>query len=371
MKNLVYTFSLATTLLIVSSCHLSNEPTSIADKSARQANHKGSTDLAASSQFVKSSRENQVDQSIQKEYEVRNGVIHFKDLDTYLKTKSLLKQLSASERIKKVKISGFTSLLESYQKYFEEVEKDSLHLKSGALSKEYQDIVSIVDKDGKQEFLNSELVESALLNRNGLVYIGKILYRFTDKRQDIVADGDPSKLGSNDQMVMSISDPIIPLSRQARVAAAGCNGMWKSKRNLDEERQIALHVYLKKTQYISGSNSRVECMPFAFGVPYKKDHLGYGAYDWVNYRTNNHISSIWRCTVVRSDNFESKVANDNYAYDNDWNTIEYGGTVLTFENVPFAYGTPSPQFSAWFELGGGYYYSRGVPFDQRIDMVCP
>lgn len=233
MRNLIYLNILLATILLVVSCQLPSDSISSVSP-ANQDNDNKIVNSKISSEVKSAIQENLVDLSLKSDYEVKRGILHFKDLDTYLKVRNSLRKLSISDRIQKTNLSGFTSLLSLYQEYIDKFEKDQ-DIES------YRDIIGKVSNDKKQQFLNSDFVVSALVNRAGLVYIGKILYQFSDKQQEIIIDGDISKLGITSQMVQRFDNPTTQVAKQARLASADlCGSSWRNKYSDDDERQIAL-----------------------------------------------------------------------------------------------------------------------------------
>lgn len=384
MKKLICIAILLSVVSLVDSCKSPSDPPSPINLPEKQGNNARTTAQSYSPSQVKSIIENNlIDKSLESDYEVRQGVLHFRDLDTYLKVRNELRKLSTPDRIKKTGVGNFISLLSLYQEFIDKTNKNES-------TESYRDIVVQVKKENsnesKLELLNTDLTVAALINRDGLVYIGKILYQFTDKYEEYVLDGDQSKLGTTNQLVQKLESEITPDNRQARLIVADfCRQSWTQKVSTDYQRRVALDVKMKATSYVTGSfpggvynggaygsgtYSRIECQPTAFGVPYKN-----GGTEWKNYRTTNHLKSAWSFTATQVDNHLTQAAYDNYEYWNDWNWIDYGGTILTFYNVPNYYVVNNDVYSnevrPQFQFDGGYYYTDGVPEAQKLMMLCP
>lgn len=306
--------------------------------------------------------QNLVDNNISNSYEAKNGILHFKDLSSFRSVMNSLNNLPIQKRIAKTDIPGFKSLLSCYDDYLKEFKDET---KKPNLES-YNDIISLsVEK--KQKYIYTDFVKSALLNRQGLVYIGKILYKFTDDQQQVVVDGDLKKLGKKDQMVMTYSDPTTPVSNARQ--SATCNGFDDGSQNADNTRQIHLKIYMAKSYYLtSGTTGDVDMKGYAYGEPTKRGGW-FDGYSNVRYTTDNTLYSEWTFTVKFNDTQETKTASDSYLNQNYYDYIDFSGTTLTFHNIPNA--QYNVRFSPQFSFGPGYYYTTGVPPQYKIETKCP
>lgn len=328
-----------------------------------------SIEAAHERQDERAARLNAVDSSIIGSFEVRDGILHFKDLASYLAELENIKKIPLPERYLTFKAPGFKSLLSSYQELFDLLNSVKEREESVKIIEKFNSIASQT-KDGIV-LLNSDHVSSALLDERGLIYIGKILHRFTDKGQTIVLDGDIKKLNTSSELVKNYKSLYkIDINKGGRLAnALSCPGFTKYSFNADSERQIKLEVYCRRGVYPNGNQTATTTFqPFALGTPYRAYYKsGYRYYE--QYRTTNFIGVNWVCQVETAGAIQS--ARNTYAYDNDWNFIDYGGSTFTFNNVPYDpyYGPDTAYINFFFD--GGYYYSRGVPEQFQIGMSCP
>jgi hypothetical protein len=292
---------------------------------------------------------------ITNDYEVREGTLHFRDGDAFLKAHQALSKMKQVERIKFAETAGFKSLLASQSEFTkareaaeaannEEAYRDALT--------QYADIISW-EKDQTLVFNVRSPLLASYLDRTGVLYIGKALYKFSDLDEVIVLDGDRAKLNNPESdVVKRIAHTTSKAGARTTtcqyidnkiVAGTSCN-----------DRRSRLSVITQSNVYLAGNGKYVTILtPYALAYPYKKNFWG----SWVHYTTDNRMYSHWTYTAYCTEP-GNVVQNTyaNYVDSNNWDSIEYWGDVITFSNVT----NPGTVFSFFeFPTDNGWH-----------DMIC-
>ena len=191
---------------------------------------------------------NAVDESIKGDFELKEGVLHFKNVASFIKLRDSFINLKMSDRAEFADKQGFESRLSLTFKALEKVRN--------AKSKEEYDnlIVSNIDfiaYDKESELAVSRISDdcaASILNKDGLVYIGKILYKFADGAEYIVFDGDKSKLMGikNGRIAESLEIAVIDTkksNKNARICTyLGVIGWSTNPNNIDKSGKVEYKV---------------------------------------------------------------------------------------------------------------------------------
>ncbi|MBU1820524.1 MAG: hypothetical protein KKG00_03290, partial [Bacteroidetes bacterium] len=132
---------------------------------------------------------NLVDETIQGSYVVRNGILHFRDFESFDKISEQFKNMNIHDRtnfFSNYGFSSYTNEVRMTQKKLDEAEDETTFNK---ILLDNQDILDVLDdktiipKAG-DTFMND------FANREGYLFIGNILYQFGKNFQKIAFDGD-------------------------------------------------------------------------------------------------------------------------------------------------------------------------------------
>lgn len=139
---------------------------------------------------------NAVDESINGDFKVKDGILHFKNVAAFIKLRDSFVNLHMPERAAFAEKQGFESRLSITFNLLEKV-------RNAKSKEEYENLIlsnnDFIAFDKENQLVDSRISDDCLasiLNRDGFVYIGRILYKFTDGNEYIVFDGDKSRLNS-------------------------------------------------------------------------------------------------------------------------------------------------------------------------------
>jgi hypothetical protein len=190
---------------------------------------------------------NAVDESIKGDFELKDGVLHFKNVASFIKLKDSFIDLQMSERAEFAKKQGFQSRLSVT---FEALEK----VRNSKSKEEYENLIAsnidFIAYDEKSQLAVSRISDdcsASILNKDGLVYIGKILYKFTDGAEYIVFDGNKNRLASLKNGRIGESLEVASIStRQSNKNAKICSywGVieWSTNPNSDRSGKVEYKV---------------------------------------------------------------------------------------------------------------------------------
>jgi hypothetical protein len=136
---------------------------------------------------------NTVDETIKGDFVIREGIVHFKDINSFLKVKDIITSLKMEERVAFFNNQGFISRLSITQQIIDKIRNAKTVEERDRIIQKNSNILLV---DGDKTVL-SKLTDdgtSAVVTNDGMVYIGKILYMFTDGIEYIVYDGDKTRL---------------------------------------------------------------------------------------------------------------------------------------------------------------------------------
>lgn len=145
---------------------------------------------------------------------MKKGILHFKDSNTYLK---YLDKLSKGEEVNFGNFESYATVKSNLQK---EMESEKFRNQS---KKEFQNWLEknskfIQFEDESIRFVNENYTEAQMINKEYIVYIGKILHKFTNAQQVIVLDGTTTRLEEEQSNFVKIHDRINTTSKNQKVA---------------------------------------------------------------------------------------------------------------------------------------------------------
>lgn len=333
------------------------------------------------------------DLSVKGDVEVRNGILHFKNLASFFDVEDKLRASSNEEqRDILLKSPSFVSLSKSIYNAYGPL-RDSLNSTSPEeILNSNNDILQ--RKEGRI-IPKGALSHKDVVTRQGLVFIGKVLYRFTEDKEIIVSDGDVAKALLGDQASFKNSKVLVfnttlsskTNSPNGRVTASPCSSMSGTRWNSDGKRAIS---YIVQAQYDAFHTSGSIGTPSARfyvrhqihsgGNPYKVSPAF--SYNFSSYNTDNHFFAsykahyssaftqyaVWDYTISSSSEISNYDSSINFDYvlaglsdqtETNAQALNQSATV-TLEGGIDAFGSNSSQY--------GYYYSTGVP--PPIYMKC-
>jgi hypothetical protein len=279
-------------------------------------------------------------------FHVENGIIHFDNSEAFHDVLEQLKKFDMSERRHFGDKLGFKSLLSAYvdvQLQCAAAEDEQTHK---AALRNNADIIDASKNDGTFEMriINRDL--ASVLNREGIVYIGASVYRFTDFGEAIAIDGDIERLRTVDKNSKGSKNISVFVNNQLETRAdcgvSGCKTTFNSsndrKGTLSYRRtQMIEHAFfdpITGVQHLKVTNSS-----YTDGVPYKTSFWG----GWRNYTTDNTLS----IAQTLNNDANSCPYGDNFSYSNNWTGIDFSGSVCeTTAATQYDYGAHIARYTA-------------------------
>jgi len=328
-------------------------PNNVSNTQAKQDNVSKERTSASEVRYIE-------DETVKGDFELRNGTLHFKNAEIYFKTLEKFGKMKPEERLTASKAMKLKSLLEIQQDFVAESEKIDTKDKQQQLLKKYDDILKI--EENKVGFNNIDAVSAALINRKGIVYLGKSLHCHKGLEQIDIENGDESLLNTNSELVKK-SQYLIPLnnSKNNRLLftcpftdASMTNGDYVQRNCLNcfqggGNRAITLRVFAKV--YNIGNNT-ITVTPYALGTPLKKV-LG----SWYVYNSYNGLGCYWNYNATSSSTGQNLSSVASYSYTNTFSAIDYDGDTMTFSNTSSVNNIISQAFN--FTYNGNTNYSSG------------
>jgi hypothetical protein len=139
---------------------------------------------------------NAVDESIKGDFELREGILHFKNVATYIKLRDSFIDKNMSERAAFAEKNGFESRLSVTFKALEKIRNTKSKEEYKSLIAQNIDFVAYDEVTQLAVSRIGDDCAASILNKDGLVYMGKVLYKFANGKEYIIFDGDMNKLSS-------------------------------------------------------------------------------------------------------------------------------------------------------------------------------
>lgn len=311
---------------------------------------------------------NLVDESIAGLYEVRDGVLHFKDSKTFDKVFDQMKALDGKQRQafwKDVQFKSYADLFLDLRESLSNAESKSEY---DQLMVQNKDIVSVEGDEQVRPRAGDKLMNH-FINRQELVYIGKILYQFGKENQKIAYDGNIVTIKQQqNSKSLQIFDTQLKSPKNARTCSR-----FDTQREEGGDRRARAYTSVAINWVPQGSFNGEEYFTLKWnirvtGYPEKKNVWG----NWVNYRTDNWL----RANI----NFEVRNYNPggltgqknvNCGYSNYWWDITYDDSI-SFINLTDPWGISTQQYQALTQLGTPFLpslYGTGGVSD--FEYGCP
>ena len=218
------------------------------------------------------------DETIKGDFELRNGVLHFKNAEIYFKILREFGKMKPEERLAASKAMKLKSLLEEQQNFISEIEKIDGKGKQEQILKKYSDILKV--GENYVDFLNVDKVSAALVNRRGIVYLGKSLRCYKGLEQINIENGDENLLNNtqNSEIVKKYQylTPLNDKNHNARVSnvCPHFNGTMTNGDNLQQncaycfaghggDRAIILQIFASTN---NNGNGTTDVAPYAIGL---------------------------------------------------------------------------------------------------------
>lgn len=359
MKNLFnyHLFSLLVIFLYITSCQKSNDSKSEVDPV-----------IESHAEYDK----NLVDASITRLYEAKGGILHFKNLAAFQETWDKIQETKAEERLLFWKNHEFSSYANEYSAVLQRLSMAKSKVEYDAIYADNRDIIKI-DKDDQQRPKIGDSFINYFVNRQGFVYIGKMLYSFGENQQKIAFDGKLSTIQESKN-----SKELVVLKNLFSIPNAklsSCTYFWESQTEGGNRRATAStstnsYAFATGTNHLGQTLYTLRWAVRVTGYPEKKNVWG----NWVNYSTTNTLKASFYLYVkiinppYNPHPFEGeKYVNCNYS--NEWTDITYDDKI-DFINVIDPVAIQAQQYS-YVEKGGVGWNTYSTGGVSEFEYGCP
>lgn len=315
---------------------------------------------------------NIIDESISGSYLVRNGVMHFRDLKAFDETVAKFKAFSDAEKALFINGGGFSSYSNEFMKTLVKLNNAKDKAEYDKIVSQNQDILE-VNQDGVLRPKVGDRSTNDFVNREGLVYIGKVLYKFGKTEQRIAFDGNASTLKNEEESKQLMITKFPTNVKNAR----SCLGFYAQREQNGNRRATAstnvwtMYFFTGYSgggpTYIVHYNVRVN------GYPEMKNFWG----NYKNYDTDNRLTAAFTFGVFPlNSGGQSKslaviedIANNNQYSINIDRTLVFGDLqiisnpdVFTNEHVYYLEdSTPGPTSANTYGTRGVNTFQYGCP----------
>jgi hypothetical protein len=309
--------------------------------------------------------------AIKGDFYVENGTLRFKNVKSLLSTVDELSKFDISERYHFGEQIGF----KSYLSCFAEV----LQKSSAADDKDYdnvlKDYADVIDakSDGtfKMRIVNKNL--ASVLDRNGIVYIGKRVYRFTDFGEAIAINGDVERLKTVTATTVSDDNIKVIVSNSLGLRGVCGKNEWRDNvLNANGTRKADFWNGATKIAFITEDefgniflNQIGQVMfemyisAYSIGTPWKPRSVFSG---WKTYNADNTLSLNQSLNGPNNITFFS-----SKTYSNSWTAIDFG-TPLNSLNSFFNLTLPEVNATSENFKAINNTYSNTSPLS--INITC-
>lgn len=219
---------------------------------------------------------NLVDESIAGLYEVRDGILHFKDTKAFDRVFTEMKDLDGKQRSTFWQDVQFKSYADQFADLREGLSNAKSKSEYDQLMAQNKDIVS-VEGDGQIRPKSGDKLINHLINRQELVYIGKILYQFGKDNQKIAYDGN---IATIKQQQNSKSLQIFETRPRSPKNARTCFQFYTQKEEGGNRRATAYteisNGYIFQNNSVGGRLLQGEMEYSGYGLSRKEKFLGLG-----------------------------------------------------------------------------------------------
>lgn len=284
-------------------------------------------------------------------FTVQDGILHFEDSKALFDLLEQLRLYDISERRNFGKDIGFKSMLSVYCDIL--VKSAAIDDKDAyfALLKQNADVITYKE-DGTFDFKTATPLVASVTNREGILYVGKSVYQFTDYGEVILFDGDINRLSVVTRNTTSDENVKVFVTKNDIALRTPC-GLWRDttvdindrKGHLNASRQS---VYTWQSTDSNGFRIYdVYNSSYTKGDPFK--FVWSFGWKWKNYSTPNTLSMN---QTLQSYNGVCQYG-DNFSYSNNWNAIDYSGNGCTVTDITEA--NLSQNFSYYTSMNPTQY----------------
>jgi hypothetical protein len=266
-----------------------------------------------------------------KNVQVENGMLYFKTGKDFRDAIDLLVKTNTAEgREKLTSVPGFKSQNMLHQEFSEALDKAKTETDVQQILNQNKDIFT--EQNGGYYPKVFDKLMTYLINREGLLKVGKALYKFTDWGNIVSRDGNIEDI-QHYELTGQISTHLKVFKQKATIASrALCtNFVSAEKQNAEQNRSIEITTSVGFIAYESDPDFPdadwwVKSYISTFCYPEKKNWLG----NWVNYKTTNNLSLNY-CFAKINTASQTCVVNTSSEYTYSTNYID---TVVDWVLVP-------------------------------------
>lgn len=318
-------------------------------------------------------------------FHVENGILHFDNSKAFRDVLEQLRKFDISVRRNFGVNQGFYSYLNGYGKVLDRsaaADKDDNGYDD--FLRQNTDIIELrADGTFSMRLLNKSL--AAVLNREGIVFIGKDAYRFTDWGEAIAHDGDVERLKTVNAKTPT-SNNISIFAEKALPTRAPC-GTWLMQNGVMstayvdkrgdfwcgiEKRREPAYDQNDLPLYDSNGKRLFDHITYSWsiGTPWKKNWRG----RWVTYNSDNKLTinqsavSNYNTVVNGLPSFDQCTFTDNISYTNCWSAIDYNSSGCVLFNAPEVNQNGGPLILAQYLNVNNEYKSLSDFF--TINLSC-
>lgn len=314
------------------------------------------------------------DKTVSGDYQVRDGMLYFKNAKTFVQLEQKLNKLSPEKRIEFTRLLGFTSVADTKATADQQLEAAQTKEQFQQIVTKYQDILQL---KGDHIEGNYKEGQAYLINRKGMVSIGGAIHVFTKEAQVItgsrIEEAEQAIKNPKASTLKAVGFQTLGGSPNAKLSAS-CSSIDRTAESTGN-RRAQIRTYIDVEYFcLSGdcqsgqATYQVQQYAYTVGTPTKKNFFG----SWVNYSTGNTLSTRYTLSFssLATQYFTQNYSAD-YTYSNDWSDISYKQIVAAATIFSSAQG---PAYATWtntFTDGSplGYYTSGGVP--SGVQQACP
>lgn len=292
--------------------------------------------LNSSTQHINVDNEMLSDATISSDYILKDGAIHFKDIETFKRNALDLNKISFE--IKK-RHPEFQSMFDINNRILNSISEETKKKSLGAISKENERYLTLTNGIFKPRMKGSI---SSILNSEGLFYIGKILYYYQDDQESIILTGEKKEIENikigiiNKRFVISKPDQNTTKTNSNSRKASSCANMMLGQASMQ----------------VNGStiSANITNLGYGYNVYAGKNYLGddqfhHYAYmqtfcdNWITtgnsyqpYRTNYTTGANYKATLTDCyGNLTNITIEPDYGvntFDLFWSTSDFVGFLL-------------------------------------------
>lgn len=317
------------------------------------------------------------DISVKGDYEVRNGLLYFKDATAFLALDSSIRALRSDEKIEFTNKLGFKSLLSIQTVLYQAVSQARTQVEYDALLQENKDIVR---SDGEHIISLFDEISAPLLNREGMVSIGGKVHCYAKEKTIVSNNLDDAKASYKANKQLKETTMFLTKKSAPGARSGTCSSIAQVAYSSDNNRRVEIIAYTDRRLIVTGSDQygnfvTVQFYTYVRGDPYKKQTFGGG---WTYYSTSNNLAASYFVNLLI---IPTQISNflyvnttiNNPLFSNQGTFIDYSQILATYYNArqnPIVSGSDYVYSVTMGENSpAGYYISGGVPAGVAIKCV--